>query len=52
MSTSHLLPDDIRNAYLVREWRNATGVLMTACPTEWTDIIAVLRAFRLRRSEV
>lgn len=52
MSTTHLLPDDIRDAYLVREWRNATGVLMTACPGEWHDIIEVLRVFRLRRSEV
>lgn len=52
MPTTHLLPEDIRDAYLVHEWRNATGVLMTACPEEWTDIIEVLRAFRLRRSEI
>jgi hypothetical protein len=36
----------------VREWRNAAGVLATACPGEWQDIIDVLRGFRLLRSEV
>ncbi len=52
MSTLHLVPDDLRNLYHVREWRNATGVLATACPGEWQEIIDVLRAFRLLRSEV
>ncbi len=52
MSTEHLVPEDLRNLYHVREWRNATGVLATACPNEWTDIIEVLRAFRLLRSEI
>src|SRR5256886_12810479 len=52
MSTEMLVPEDLRNSYHVREWRNATGVLATACPNEWTDIIEVLRAFRLLRSEI
>src|SRR5438105_3705553 len=52
MSTEHLVPEDLRNLYHVREWRNATGVLATACANEWTDIIEVLRAFRLLRSEI
>src|SRR5581483_11224540 len=30
----------------------ATGVLATACPSEWQDIQDVLRAFRLVKSEV
>jgi hypothetical protein len=38
--------------YHVREWRNAAGILATACPAEWADIIEVLRAFRLFRSEI
>lgn len=38
--------------YHVKEWRNATGVLTTACPGEWVEILEVLRAFRLRRSHV
>jgi hypothetical protein len=52
MSTLHLVPDDLRQRYHIKEWRNATGILATACPDEWQDIIEVLRAFRLLRSEV
>lgn len=52
MTTVHLVPDDLRAAYHVREWRNATGILQTACPQEWQDIVEILRDFRLLRSEV
>jgi hypothetical protein len=52
MSTLHLVPRELRDLYHVHEWRNATGVLKTACPEEWADIVAVLREFRLYRSEV
>jgi hypothetical protein len=52
MSTEHLVPDDLRNLYQVREWRNATGVLQTACREEWNDIVNILREFRLLRSEI
>jgi Restriction endonuclease BglII len=52
MSTEHLVPADLRALYHVREWRNAAGVLTTACPQEWADLIEVLREFRLFRSEI
>jgi len=52
MPTEHLIPAELRALYHVREWRNAAGVLSTACPDEWADILAVLHAFRLRRSEI
>ncbi len=52
MSTEHLVPADLRELYHVREWRNAAGVLFTAASEEWNDIIEVLRAFRLLRSEI
>jgi len=52
MATDHLIPDDLRELYHVKEWRNATGVLETACPSEWKDVQHVLREFRLYRSEV
>ena len=52
MTTEHLVPVDISALYEVHEWRNAVGVLQTACPDEWFDIQACLRAFRLHRSEV
>ena len=52
MSTEYLIPDDLRTLYTCREWRNATGILQTACPAEWGEITEILRAFRLLRSEV
>lgn len=52
MSTIHLVPPDLLGLYHVKEWRNAAGILSTAYPDEWTDIVDVLRAFRLYRSEV
>ena len=52
MPTLHLVPDDLRERYHVKEWRNAAGVLSTACKDEWDDVQAVLRGFRLLKSEV
>lgn len=52
MSTIHLVPQELRTQYLVKEWRNAAGVLSTACPNEWQEIIEVLGRFRLLQSEV
>lgn len=52
MSTLHLVPPDIRERYHVKEWRNAAGVLTTACPDEWRDVQEVLRGFRLLKSEI
>jgi hypothetical protein len=52
MSTLHLVPEDLQQLYHVREWRNATGILATACPDEWAEIMEILRSFRLLRSEV
>lgn len=52
MATLHLVPIDIQADYKVREWRNAVGVLSTAHPGEWEDILAMLREFQFRRSEV
>jgi hypothetical protein len=52
VATIQLVPEDLRDLYHVHEWRNATGILQTACPAEWNDIIEALRAFRLKKSEV
>ena len=52
MSTAHLVPSDIAELYEIHEWRNAVGVLSTACAAEWHEIQIALRAFRLLRSEV
>jgi len=52
MVTLHLVPLDIVAAYEVHEWRNATGILTTAHDAEWQDIVAMLRAFEFKRSEL
>ena len=52
VSTLHLVPEDLRDLYEVREWRNAAGVLSTAYPAEWADIQAVLRSFKLPKSQI
>lgn len=52
MPTTHLVPQVLRDRFEVHEWRNAAGVLMTACPHEWADICEVLTGFQLRRSDI
>lgn len=52
MTTLHIVPPDLRRLYHVHEWRNAAGVLKTACSREWTDIADALREFRLYETEI
>jgi hypothetical protein len=52
VSTIHLVPAEIAALYEVQEWRNALGVLSTACPQEWVELQHALMSFRLLRSEV
>lgn len=52
MVTDYLVPPDIAELYEVHEWRNAVGILSTACTSEWLEIQAALRAFQLLRSEI
>lgn len=52
MPTIHLIPEDIRHLYEVREWRNAAGVLSTAHPEEWDEVMDALRGFRFKTSDV
>src|SRR5262245_10826424 len=52
MATKHLVPQDIRDTWEVHEWRNAAGVLSTANPSEWEDVLACLRWFRFNTQEI
>jgi hypothetical protein len=52
MSTEHLIPQNIAALYEVYEWRNAVGILATACPVEWSEIQSALLKFKLLRSEI
>lgn len=52
MSNLRFVPPDISDRYEVHEWRNGLAILEAARPEEWADILAVLRDFRLRHSEI
>lgn len=52
MSVERFVPEDLQALYSVHEWRNGLAVLSAACPDEWADIGAVLRAFRLHHTEI
>lgn len=46
------VPKVIRELYDVREWRHASAVLATDYRSEWDDIMAVLKDFRIRKSHI
>ena len=52
MALDRFVPADLLLLYDVREWRNGLPVLTAACPDEWQDIVAVLKEFRLRHTEI
>lgn len=52
MTTLDLFPKDITGNWEALDWRNATGVLTTAMPLEWQDVLGCLRAFRLSSQKI
>jgi Restriction endonuclease BglII len=48
----NLLPRDIRQTYQVEERHHACSILKTDFPTQWNDLIHVLRDFTLKRSHL
>jgi hypothetical protein len=47
-----LVPSDLRSKYEIHEWKHACAVLEGDFPSEWQDIIGVLRNFRFRTSDI
>ncbi|MBN1359341.1 MAG: hypothetical protein JW993_02060 [Sedimentisphaerales bacterium] len=47
-----LLPEAIREAYEIHEWKHSCAVLAGDFPQEWADIVEVLSGFRLRKSHM
>lgn len=47
-----VLPERLRRAYEIHEWRHAAAVLTADYPQEWQDILDVLAGFRLRKSDI
>lgn len=44
------LPQFIREHYEIHEWRHALAILRSDFPNEYSDIVNVLKRFRLRKS--
>ncbi len=44
-----LIPEASRAAWEVHEWKHACAILAGDFPSEWADILGLLRTFRLRR---
>jgi len=52
MANQPIVPLDISARFEVHEWRNGLAILAAAHPQEWGEILAVLRGFRLLRSNI
>src|SRR6185437_15249500 len=52
MPIRSIVPADISARYEVHEWRNGLAILSAARPQEGKDILAVLRGFKLLRSDI
>ena len=48
--TTDLIPSDLRSLWEIHEWKHACAILSEDFPAEWTDLLDLLRAFRLRKS--
>lgn len=46
------LPEDIVDLYDVHEYRHAIAILKTDFPDEYNEIIEMLRAFKLKKSDI
>lgn len=46
------IPRPFMDLWEVREWRHASSILAGAFPGEWADILEVMSAFQLLRSEI
>lgn len=46
------IPEFEGEGYAIYEWRHASAILRSDFPDEWNDICAVLKAFRVKESQV
>jgi Restriction endonuclease BglII len=52
MANQSIVPEEIAARYEVHEWRNGLAILAAARPNEWQNIVEVLRAFELLKSDI
>lgn len=50
--TVNLIPEHIRKLYEIHEWKHACAILYNDFPDEFNDIISILSAFKLYRSQM
>src|SRR5215216_2645578 len=50
--TGGLVPQEIEVRYEVHQWRHGVPILAAARPTEWAEILEVLRGFQLLKSQI
>lgn len=48
----NLLPKDVRDTYQVEERHHACSILKTDFPSQWNDLLDVLRAFKLKKTDM
>ncbi|MBX3388281.1 MAG: hypothetical protein KF691_02370 [Phycisphaeraceae bacterium] len=46
------IPDDVLDLYEVHQWKHAAAILKTDFPTEFSDLMSVLRDFRIHKRQV
>lgn len=47
-----LIPEEFARLYEIHNWRNAVQILAGSYPAEWEDMLEILGAFRLRKSDI
>jgi Restriction endonuclease BglII len=52
MANQLVVPPDLSARFEVHEWRNGLAIMAAAHPAEWSNIIEVLRGFRLLKSDI
>lgn len=45
-----LIPKDIREKFEIHEWKHACSILSNDFPEEWSEILNLLREFKLCKS--
>lgn len=48
----NLLPKDIQDTYQIEERHHACSILKTDFPDQWNDLVAVLNAFKLKKTDM
>jgi len=45
-----LFPDSLHKKYEIHEWKHASAILKNDFPSEWADLLSLLKVFKLNKS--